>query len=219
MEKKEIFTKIALVMNDLTSVSKARKNTQQNYSFRGIDDVYNAIHEPLAKHGVFTVPQILEEKTEERTTKGGSQLIYRVLKIKFTFYAQDGSNVECIVMGEAMDSGDKACNKAMASAHKYALLQVFAIPTEDEKDTEYDSRQADKPADKPQRQSTIDTPAATDIYSGTAQQKNALFVRLTKEGISTDKMKVISDLLHGKMWSFLETLIQDAKVEMENEKK
>ena len=35
-----------------------------------------------------------------------------------------------------MDSGDKAANKAMSAAHKYALLQVFCIPTEEPKDSE-----------------------------------------------------------------------------------
>lgn len=40
------------------------------------------------------------------------------------------------MIGEAMDSGDKSCNKAMSAAQKYAFLQIFCIPTEEPKDTE-----------------------------------------------------------------------------------
>ncbi len=45
-----------------------------------------------------------------------------------------------------MDSGDKASNKALSIAMKYALLQVFCIPTEDAKDPDADSP---KPLPKP----------------------------------------------------------------------
>lgn len=145
-----IYKKIALVMRDIDAISKARKNAQQGYNFRGIDDVYNELHEPLARHGVFTLPEVIEERTEERTNAKGTTLIYRVLKIMFTFCAEDGSKVCAVVIGEGMDTGDKASNKAMSVAHKYALMQVFAIPTEDEKDPEIHHHQvAPKPQPKP----------------------------------------------------------------------
>jgi hypothetical protein len=134
-----IYQAIAEIMRETDAIGKDRKNTQQNYSFRGIDDVYNAVHPLFAKHGVFSVPQVIEDRTEERTTKNGSALIYRVLKIKYTFYAADGSFIEAAVIGEGMDSGDKASNKAMAVAHKYAILQILSIPTEEEKDPEITS--------------------------------------------------------------------------------
>ncbi len=142
-----IYKKIALCMKEIEAVSKDRKNDQQNYKFRGVDDVYNELHSILAKHGVFTVPEVLDERTEERQTAKGYNLIYRVLKIKYTFYAEDGSNVIAIVIGEGMDSGDKATNKAMSVAHKYSLLQVFCIPTKDDKDPEIDSPQV-KPKER-----------------------------------------------------------------------
>ena len=138
----EIFGKISAVMADIDAISKSRRNTQgSGYNFRGIDDVYNELHSILSKHHVFTVPEVLEEKVEERTSKSGGNLIYRVLRIKYTFYTDDGSSVTAVVIGEAMDSGDKAANKAMSVAHKYCLLQVFAIPTEDEKDPENETHE------------------------------------------------------------------------------
>lgn len=137
--KGEIYSRINAVMQDVGAIGKDSRNTQQGYNFRGIDDVYNELHAILAKRGVFTVPTVLEERSEERTTKAGTTLIYRVLRIQYEFFAVDGSSVTAVLMGEGMDSGDKASNKAQAVAHKYALLQVFAIPTQEPKDPENDS--------------------------------------------------------------------------------
>ena len=136
-----IHEKIIAVMRDVEPISKDRNNANQGYKFRGIDDVYAALHNILAKHGVFTVPEVLTERVEDRTTKNGSALIYRVLTIRFTFFAEDGTSIAATVVGEGMDSGDKASNKAMSVAHKYALLQAFAIPTEDVKDPENESHE------------------------------------------------------------------------------
>ena len=134
-----VHEKIIAVMRDVSAIPKDRNNASQGYKFRGIDDVYSALHDILAKHGLFTLPEVLSERVEDRQTKNGSALIYRVLTIRFTFYAEDGSSLTSTLVGEGMDSGDKASNKAMSVAHKYALLQAFAIPTEDAKDPENDS--------------------------------------------------------------------------------
>lgn len=134
-----IFSKMAAMMKDVQKIRKDRENVGQKYKFRGIDDVYNSLHETFAKHGVFTVPVVLESRHEERKSKSGGVLIYRIYTIKYVFYAEDGSSVEAIVIGEAMDSGDKAGNKALSVAHKYALLQMLMIPTDDPKDPEVDS--------------------------------------------------------------------------------
>ena len=85
------------------------------------------------------VPQVLEQTREERQTSKGGNLIYSICKIKYIFYAEDGSSIEAIVIGEGMDSGDKATNKAMAIAMKYAMFQVFCIPTEEMKDPDSDT--------------------------------------------------------------------------------
>lgn len=57
-------------------------------------------------------------------------MIYSVCKMKYRFFAVDGSYVDAVVVGEGMDSGDKATNKAMSVAFKYACFQTFCIPTE-----------------------------------------------------------------------------------------
>ncbi len=75
------------------------------------------------------------------------------MDVQFTFYAPDGSSVEVVTVGEAMDAGDKSSNKAMSAALKYALLQVFCIPTEEPIDTENETHEV---AAKPERQQKID---------------------------------------------------------------
>lgn len=135
-----IHEKMIAIMKDISAIGKDEKNKMQGFNFRGIDTVYNDLHNLFKKHEVFCLTDVLDDKTEERTTRNGGNLIYRILKIKFSFVALDGSSVESIVIGEGMDSGDKASNKAMSIGHKYALLQAFLIPTDDkEKDPDYNT--------------------------------------------------------------------------------
>ena len=138
-EKPLIYSKMIAVMKGAGAIGKNAKNTMQGYNFRGIDDVYNELHGIMAKNGVFTTSEILKDFSEERTSKKGALLLYRILSIRYRFWAEDGSFVSSEVIGEGMDSGDKASNKSMAVAHKYALLQAFCIPTHEKKDPEHDS--------------------------------------------------------------------------------
>lgn len=131
---------IVAVMRDIDAIGKDRTNKMQGFNFRGIDDVYNALHDIMAKHGLFTIPRVIDERTEDRVTSKGSALIYRVLKIEFDFIDSTGDKITVgPFVGEGMDSGDKASNKAHSIAHKYALLQVFMIPTVDAKDPDNDT--------------------------------------------------------------------------------
>jgi hypothetical protein len=129
-EPKQIFTLMAKVMAEVNNIGKTGRNTQQNYAFRGIDEVMGAFHGPLARNGVFFVPEVMAAEQSERQTKSGGTLIYTIVDAAFTFYAPDGSSVTARTRGEAMDSGDKSTNKAMSAALKYALLQTFCVPVE-----------------------------------------------------------------------------------------
>lgn len=138
----QIFALLPKVMSDVGHVGKNRQNQQQHYAFRGIDDLYQAIQPVFCRHGVFVVPAVLETRREERKTQKGATLIYTMLTVKHTFYAPDGSSVEAVTAGEAMDSGDKSANKAMSAAMKYALIETLCIPTDEPIDTENDSPEA-----------------------------------------------------------------------------
>lgn len=146
-----IYGAISAAMADITAIGKDKYNQQQGFKFRGIDDVMNVLKPILTKHQIFTVPTVLEQTREIKTTLKGGELRYSLLKIAFSFYAPDGSHVDAVTLGEGMDSGDKASNKAMAIAYKYALFQVFCIPTEEMIDPDGESHEvaAKKPEGKP----------------------------------------------------------------------
>lgn len=152
-----VYAAINAVQTDLNKegITKNRKNTQQNYNFRGIDDVYNALSPLLAKHGLCILPRILTRHCEERQTKSGGSMSYVTVEAEFDFVcAKDGSRHVVRTFGEAMDSADKATNKAMSAAYKYAAFQAFAIPTEGDNDADAHTptpapRQAARPAPAP----------------------------------------------------------------------
>ena len=120
-----------------TGIAKDKRNAQQGYNFRGIDDVYAAVAPLLAKHGLCILPRVVSREVTERQTQKGGILFYTVVKMEFDFVcAEDGSKHTVTTVGEAMDSGDKSSNKAMSAAYKYAAFQAFAIPTEGDNDAD-----------------------------------------------------------------------------------
>lgn len=146
---REIYAAIASIMRQVPAIGKDRKNVQQGYNYRGIDDCYNAIQPLLAEHGVFVCPEVLETTATERQSNRGGALFHISLRVKHTFYAKDGSSVTVTTVGEGMDSGDKAANKAMSAAMKYALIGIFSIPVAGAEDSETDDHDV-KPSQRPQ---------------------------------------------------------------------
>lgn len=135
----EVYKAIVSVAADIakTGIGKNRKNAQQGYKFRGIDDVYNELAPLLAKHGLCILPRILSREVAERQSKTGGTLFYVTVQAEFDFVcASDGSKHTVLTYGEAMDSADKATNKAMSAAYKYAAFQAFCIPTEGDNDAD-----------------------------------------------------------------------------------
>jgi hypothetical protein len=136
----KVYQAINAIQADLakTGISKDRVNSQgSGYKFRGIDDVYNAISPLLAKHGLCILPRMLNRECTDRMSAKGGNLFYVVVEAEFDFVsAEDGSKHTVKTFGEAMDSGDKATNKAMSAAYKYAAFQAFAIPTEGDNDAD-----------------------------------------------------------------------------------
>lgn len=174
-----IYQAITAIMGELGAISKDKKNTQQGFMYRGIDDVMNALNPLFAKHKVFVVPEVLEQIREERQSNKGNTLLYSICKIKYTFFAEDGSSISAVVVGEGMDSGDKATNKAMAIAMKYACFQVFCIATEEMKDSDAEIHEV-KPKAEQQKQ---DKPRGTlcDDCGASVNNNVALFCQNNSE--------------------------------------
>ena len=135
----KVYEKIAAITAELSKVgiSKDSKNQSQGYKFRGIDQVYGALSPLLAKHGLCILPRVTAREVVERQNRQGTALFYVTLTVEFDFVAaEDGSKHTVVTIGEAMDSGDKASNKAMSAAYKYAAFQAFCIPTEGDNDAD-----------------------------------------------------------------------------------
>lgn len=126
-----IYEAIPKIMDEIGAVGKNKRNEQGKFNYRGIDDVMNALNPAMANNGVFVVPEVIRSEYTQRATNKGGSVNVAILTINFTFFAQDGTCVTACTVGEAMDSGDKATNKAMAVALKYACFQTFMIPTEE----------------------------------------------------------------------------------------
>ena len=143
-ESKLIFKKMNEIMKDVGFVAKDKTKQSQGYKFRGIDNFINALHPALCKAGVFMVPECVSEVHELREVQTGPDK-FRIDKhvhtqMKYTFFAEDGSNVVVgPIPSEGFDTGDKATNKALSAALKYALIQTFSVPTEDMAEADFES--------------------------------------------------------------------------------
>lgn len=190
----KVYEAIAKVMAVMASegISKSRKNQQQGYNFRGIDDVYNSLARPMVDAGLVVLPRVLSRDCTERQTAKGGALFYVVVECEFDFVAvSDGSKHTVKTYGEAMDSADKATNKAMSAAMKYAYMQAFCIPTEGDNDADlYTHEVAPKKKELPTLDDERFNHAVDAVESGKFPK-----MRLLTEYALTDEQKRIAGAL------------------------
>lgn len=134
--KGDIFKAMSAVMAEVGAVGKNHTNPEQHYTFRSIDDAYNAVQPALVKAGVFCIPRVIRCDREPVESARGGKGTRFILETDYEWCAGDGSSVTCRMVGEAVDYSDKGANKAQTAGYKYALLQVFCI------------RLTDKPQDR-----------------------------------------------------------------------
>lgn len=138
-----IFERLAEVNRKVEAIEKTQRNTQQNFKYRGIDQVLAELHNLFADNEIIVTQKVLDQKREERASRSGGLNIWSIVTYQFTFHAPDGSSVSTEMVGEAMDSGDKGNNKCVSVALKYALIDMFTIPTEEQKQNDPDASAMD----------------------------------------------------------------------------
>lgn len=190
----KVFAAISAVTSDLSKVGIAKdsRNTQQSYNFRGIDQVYNVLAPLLAKHKLIILPQVQERIVTVAKSSADKPLYFVTLKVQYWFIsAEDGSQVPVMTYGEGMDSADKATNKALSAAYKYAVIQTFAIPVEGTPDADAETLTEDG------RPSSDRQPVTTQVASVepekvdlqlTEDQVKALQARIKAAGASEKKI-------------------------------
>lgn len=159
-------------------ISKTRNNQQQGYKFRGIDEVLNALSSIIAEHRLVIIPHVVSRELTERQTKSGGALFNVVVRVDYTFISAEDGTRETIgpFDGEAMDSADKATNKAMSAAYKYMAIQTFCIPTEGDNDADATTHEvAPSPPREVQKVVNPDTGRMINPNSAYQQRKNGSY--------------------------------------------
>lgn len=179
MEQKElsVYSSINEIQLELSKVgiTKDRKNEQQGYSFRGIDDVYNSLSPLLAKYKLCILPRIKDFKVREVPARNGGILNYATVVMDYDLVSSvDGSTHGITTIGEAMDSGDKAFNKAMSAAYKYAMFQTFAIPTEGDNDADATTHVRSAPVAKAPARVPVEESSSDDFSAQSDAQSTGI---------------------------------------------
>lgn len=131
----KIHAALNLVMKQVGAVKKNDRNDFQQFMFRGVDAVVNAVYPALVENKVTVQPKVL--KYDYSTIDVGKGTASKPMGhawviVEYTFTsAEDGSTASAAAAGEAFDSGDKATPKAMSVALRTALLQALMLPTDD----------------------------------------------------------------------------------------
>lgn len=122
---------ILAVMNEVQSLAKKDRNTNQNFNFRGIDATMNALGPAFRKHGLFVVPTVISSVTDIVSSTTGKAMNVVRLNVEFAIYGQEGEPIVGCAFGEAADAGDKSGAKAHSVAFRTFLLQLFCLPTDE----------------------------------------------------------------------------------------
>ncbi|VXB25716.1 ERF superfamily protein [Arthrobacter sp. 9V] len=162
---------IVKVREDVGAVRKDGRNTQQNFNFRGVDAVVNAVSAAMSKHGVMVFPSKVEHRDASKQLSGGKVATAPVLIVDYTFIGPEGDQFVAQVPAESFDLGDKATAKAMSVAYRTCLLQVFTLPTDDSDPDADTYERAQRP--QPQQQGT-DWAAALVNAKGNLERLTAL---------------------------------------------
>lgn len=142
-----VHTAINQVMQSVGYVQKQRTGGL-NYSFAGEAALIEALRPPMVEAGLYmAVVDLRDIHRGEYTTGKGSvmQTVDLTAVIRFT-HAPSQTSIDVVALGSGADTGDKASNKALTGAYKYALRQTFCIQTGDDPDNAQPEARGRKPA-------------------------------------------------------------------------
>lgn len=114
------------------------------YTFAAESDLIHKVRGAMVENGVTVSPIAVSHiGSVELTSKTGTRgsLVRFALTYRFA-HSPSGTHIDVQTLGEAMDYGDKACNKAMTIGLKYALRQFLLIETGDDPDIVAHNRDA-----------------------------------------------------------------------------
>lgn len=186
-----IYAAKTAIMQDVGPIAKSRQNQAQGYSFRGVDEVYEALQLIIARHGVSVTPRVSKYETSQFTTAKGSTQFRVLVLLDVELAHTDGSTTTATALGEALDTGDKSANKAQSQAMKQALINMFVIPTREPKDIEEHNPTVEQQTIAPAKDAALtdDQIAALIDEATTADAVMAIAKKHLNGRASTDSMR------------------------------
>jgi hypothetical protein len=194
---------LAAVMGELGGVAKLTPEQRRRkgmaggdergvtYAYRGIDQIAAAAQPLFAKHGLVTVPQVVDHSIKEIVVNQ-KPWTDTVVTVDWTI-AGPGDPLQARTMGWGRDNSDKGINKAMTGAFKNLLLRLLCIGDPDD-DTDGHTHEADAKAAEPtyskaaldllaELRNYRDTPVAEAIKAFAASKgKGVTLAELEDEG-------------------------------------
>lgn len=140
---------VLAVMKDVQAVGKTGVNRDQHYNFRGVDAVVNAVGPAMRQHNLLVLPGAETVEVERYQTKSQTIMKNATVRCTWTVRGPAGDEFKITTFGEAADSGDKAVTKAQSVAWRVALIQLFAIPTDEPDPDEQHYERADYGSGQP----------------------------------------------------------------------
>ncbi|MGC4951023.1 ERF family protein [Streptomyces sp. DT224] len=112
------------VMREIGIVGKNGRNEKLNYRFQAYDDIVAAASAPMARYGLRMLPEVTQQQHFQR---GNVNVAILTVRYRIRGPLGDELDTPLVVVGEGADVSDKATNKAMTAAKKYAFKQAFEI--------------------------------------------------------------------------------------------
>lgn len=206
-ETPNIYAALSSVMTDVLAVRKTGRNTDQNYSFRGVDAVVNAVGPVLRKHHVLLLPELLDVSYRDVRTSRDKPAREVTVRVRYTFVGPAGDTIEVTVPGESMDNGDKGTAKAMSVAYRIALLQALCIPTDEPDPDEGTYERSYAPPAEPPDPIVLARIAVADAWKANRGELDAAAVE--KDFTDWTQGEVFMDATAERLYTYADHLKQE----------
>jgi len=133
--------KLAKIMGETKPFTKTGENRGMNFKFVEVNEILLDVAPLFAKYAVVIFPTKIEPtKIEFGTTSRGGVSTHVFLNV--TWEVTDGNTSLTVAsFGEAIDTSDKASNKAQTAAEKQALQKLLLLANESDNDENNEQRE------------------------------------------------------------------------------
>lgn len=139
-KKLSLASKLAAIGNEIGTIAKSGRNSQQNYDFIEYAAVSGKLRNLLDKYKISIIPQVEDYEVSE--VQNPAKKVGYHYTLRMSFLIKDGESdaeIERKWLSEAIDYGDKSVNKAATAGTKYFYMRLFNISEKGEKEADQDT--------------------------------------------------------------------------------